>query len=132
MIVKYVPEWFPGARFQREAREWKTYAMKMLHEPFDIVKRQFVSQIDLLLGRVFNGLARRQAMGVAPESVATTLLETMVKDSRDDGYMESVVSGALASMYVGKLLQIMQSMVCIYTILAAGADTVSIDDLVFY
>ena len=40
--VKYVPEWFPGAAFQREARIWKEYAMKMLNEPFDIVKRQLV------------------------------------------------------------------------------------------
>ena len=40
--VKYVPEWFPGATFQREARIWKEYAMKMLYEPFNIVKRQLV------------------------------------------------------------------------------------------
>jgi hypothetical protein len=26
----------------------------------------------------------------------------MVKDAKDDGYMESVVRGTLASMYVGK------------------------------
>ncbi|KAI0094959.1 cytochrome P450 [Irpex rosettiformis] len=80
-FLKYVPAWFPGAGFQREARVWKRYAMKMLHEPFEMVKHQV-------------------EIGVAPDCVAGSLLETMVKGAKDTGYMESVARGALASMYV--------------------------------
>lgn len=41
--VKYIPEWFPGANFQKEARLWKASVMEMLHRPFDVVKSRMVS-----------------------------------------------------------------------------------------
>ncbi|KAF5372144.1 hypothetical protein D9758_005118 [Tetrapyrgos nigripes] len=34
-ILKYVPEWFPGAGFQRKAREWKQLALAMRDKPFE-------------------------------------------------------------------------------------------------
>ena len=41
--VKYVPEWFPGATFQREAREWRDAATAMMYEPYNHVKAAMVS-----------------------------------------------------------------------------------------
>lgn len=40
--VKYTPEWFPGAQFQKEAKEWKVSVMKMLHQPYNVVKARMV------------------------------------------------------------------------------------------
>lgn len=44
-VVKYVPEWVPGARFQKDARLWKASVMKMLHQPFDVVKARMVTNL---------------------------------------------------------------------------------------
>lgn len=41
-IVKYVPEWFPGADFQRQARIWRKSVMAARNEPYDVVKGQMV------------------------------------------------------------------------------------------
>ncbi|TRM59642.1 cytochrome P450 [Schizophyllum amplum] len=36
--LKYVPEWMPGAGFQRQAREWHGLARKVVDRPFNRVK----------------------------------------------------------------------------------------------
>lgn len=43
--LKYVPEWFPYAGFQRKAKEWRSYAMEMLAVPFEATKRSMVCSI---------------------------------------------------------------------------------------
>lgn len=42
--VKYVPEWFPGAGFKRQAREWRGIADAMLNDPFHVTKEAIVSK----------------------------------------------------------------------------------------
>ena len=44
--MKYVPEWFPGATFQKKAREWKVLATKMLNDPYEAAKETYVSYED--------------------------------------------------------------------------------------
>ncbi|KAF9522294.1 cytochrome P450 [Crepidotus variabilis] len=39
-ILKYIPEWVPGAAFQRKAREWKHCTQDMLTLPFQATKQQ--------------------------------------------------------------------------------------------
>jgi hypothetical protein len=43
VTVKYVPEWFPGAGFQRKAKVWRRYANEMRIRPFQAVKQSIVS-----------------------------------------------------------------------------------------
>ncbi|KAJ7629458.1 cytochrome P450 [Mycena polygramma] len=38
-ILKHVPEWFPGAAFQRLAKEWRREMLEMIETPFNAVKR---------------------------------------------------------------------------------------------
>jgi hypothetical protein len=40
--LRWVPEWMPGAGFQKKAREWKKYAEVMLNRPFETTKREVV------------------------------------------------------------------------------------------
>ena len=40
--VKHLPEWFPGAHFQKEAKAWKVHILNMLHRPYDVVKARMV------------------------------------------------------------------------------------------
>jgi hypothetical protein len=43
--LKYLPEWFPGAGFQKEAREWKATFTRMFEEPFKYVKKTMVGAL---------------------------------------------------------------------------------------
>ncbi|CAL1715497.1 unnamed protein product [Somion occarium] len=81
-ILKYLPSWFPGAKFKRQAEVWRAPVLDMLNEPFDYVKK-------------------RLAEGNAQESAATSLMEGVVKRSKDPKYMEDVVKNTLGSMYAG-------------------------------
>ncbi len=40
--LKYVPEWFPGAQFKRDAKEWYKVAMDYREVPFQATKRDIV------------------------------------------------------------------------------------------
>ncbi|KAJ7476689.1 cytochrome P450 [Mycena latifolia] len=42
-LLKYVPEWFPGAKFQRKAREWRKLSRSMVDKPFAAAKRNIAS-----------------------------------------------------------------------------------------
>src|SRR4051812_34463094 len=44
-FLKHVPEWVPGAGFQRKAREWKKWARKMVEVPFEAAKRNIVGTL---------------------------------------------------------------------------------------
>ena len=43
-ILKYVPEWMPGAGFKRKAREWKKLTLAMLETPYKDAKSRIVSE----------------------------------------------------------------------------------------
>ena len=47
LVVKYVPEWVPGAGFQRQAREWKALMDQVNDVPYHFVKSQMVSHFEL-------------------------------------------------------------------------------------
>ncbi|KAF8996018.1 cytochrome P450 [Cyathus striatus] len=40
-ILKYVPEWIPGAGFQKKAREWRHAVHEMRDAPFEYVRNAF-------------------------------------------------------------------------------------------
>ena len=97
--MKYVPEWFPGANFQREARTWKINVEKMRHAPFNEVQRQLVWLT--FLDAIYRTNTLAQADGRVPECVATSLLDRMAKNAEDRTYMEDVIRSTLGSMYTG-------------------------------
>ncbi|EKM49100.1 uncharacterized protein PHACADRAFT_214509 [Phanerochaete carnosa HHB-10118-sp] len=79
--LKYVPEWFPGAGFQRQAKIWKASLDSMLHVPFNAAKNL------LAAGRL------------PDDCVAKALLTDTVPNAVDPAYMEDVVRAALGTMY---------------------------------
>ncbi|KAJ3570794.1 hypothetical protein NP233_g4169 [Leucocoprinus birnbaumii] len=42
-LLKYLPEWFPGASFQRDAKEGKRIFARFLEEPFEAVKSGMIN-----------------------------------------------------------------------------------------
>jgi hypothetical protein len=43
IIVRHLPEWFPGAGFKKKARIWKKGVKDMPTIPFQFVKKELVS-----------------------------------------------------------------------------------------
>lgn len=41
-LLRYLPEWFPGAGFRRSARIWKRELLDMVNIPHQHAKRQMV------------------------------------------------------------------------------------------
>ncbi|KAJ7828228.1 cytochrome P450 [Mycena olivaceomarginata] len=66
-ILKYVPDWFPGAGFKAKAKEWRTIAQAMSDAPFAQVKRN--------IPRHFNVL--QPAAGTAQPSFASSALNQL-------------------------------------------------------
>ncbi|PWY89157.1 cytochrome P450 [Aspergillus heteromorphus CBS 117.55] len=38
--LKYMPEWFPGASFQRTGRAWRKTLLDVIEKPYDLVRRR--------------------------------------------------------------------------------------------
>ncbi|EKM47974.1 uncharacterized protein PHACADRAFT_215005 [Phanerochaete carnosa HHB-10118-sp] len=82
-FFKYVPEWFPGARFQHEARMWRKSVMHVLHAPYNIVKERMVKD-----------------PVATPDCITKSLIENMVDTAKDPAYMERVAKSAVGSVYL--------------------------------
>ncbi|KAJ7624709.1 cytochrome P450 [Roridomyces roridus] len=77
-FLRFVPEWFPGAGFQKTAREIKAMVTEMKDKPFAETKR-----------RISNG--------TASSSFATDCLES----AKERDYTEKMVSDAAATIMLG-------------------------------
>ncbi|KAJ7826064.1 cytochrome P450 [Mycena olivaceomarginata] len=64
-FLKYVPEFFPGAGFKKQAREWFKVVDAMPHVPYDFVKKA-------------------RAAGMAKSSIASRVLDEIEENSGDD------------------------------------------------
>lgn len=41
--MKYVPEWFPGAEFKKQARIWHAAVDKLFNDPYNDCQKRLVS-----------------------------------------------------------------------------------------
>lgn len=41
-FLKHIPAWLPGAKFKRDAKEWRQITSDMINKPFDVVKAKMV------------------------------------------------------------------------------------------
>ncbi|KAJ7607912.1 cytochrome P450 [Roridomyces roridus] len=78
-VLKYIPMWFPGAGFQRLAKEWKNFANEMIEKPYAEAKLKIAS-------------------GNAPHSFTASALQSL-EDSNDKEYRERVIKGTAGTMY---------------------------------
>ncbi|KAK7035796.1 cytochrome P450 [Favolaschia claudopus] len=78
-FLKYVPWWFPGAGFQRKAREWRRLSRGMLELPFAEAQAKI-------------------AAGTAPHSFTLDGLQIVAK-AENKPYMEKVVQATAGTMY---------------------------------
>ncbi|KAJ7251241.1 cytochrome P450 [Mycena rebaudengoi] len=80
-ILKYVPAWFIGARFKRQAREWNKLIDKMIQLPFKATKRLV-------------------ADGTAPHSYVRDKLQD-IDENQDQEHQEKVIQDTAGVLYAG-------------------------------
>ncbi|KAJ7046052.1 cytochrome P450 [Mycena alexandri] len=80
-ILKYVPSWFPGAGFKRDAEEWSKIARRLANVPLAETKRQM-------------------ELGIAPPSFTADSINAL-KDCDNTYYTEDTVRAMAATIYVG-------------------------------
>ncbi|KAF8960404.1 cytochrome P450 [Flammula alnicola] len=85
-FLKYVPEWVPGAGFQKKGKEWKELAKAMVEVPFAATKRNM-------------------AAGISPPCFSSLSLEKMYDGIRDEAYTEDIIQGVAGTMYTVVLTQ---------------------------
>ncbi|KAJ6579965.1 cytochrome P450 [Mycena vulgaris] len=79
--LKYVPGWFPGAQFQRQAKQWKKAARELLEIPFAQTKRDI-------------------ATGNAVPSFTSRSLGTLHDAKNEEkGAKETIIQATAANMY---------------------------------
>ncbi|KAJ7609821.1 cytochrome P450 [Roridomyces roridus] len=79
-LLKYIPEWFPGAAFQRFAKEGRVWSEKLREIPFEETKR-------------------RMAAGEASPCFTTKALHALEGEGRKTYYDETTVKNVAAAMY---------------------------------
>ncbi|THU98377.1 cytochrome P450 [Dendrothele bispora CBS 962.96] len=79
-ILKYVPDWFPGASFKTKAKVWKRYALEMVEKPYREVKDQMADG------------------SVNPCFVYNCLQN--INSEKDVGHQEKIIQEAAGTMYL--------------------------------
>ncbi|KAI0713249.1 cytochrome P450 [Earliella scabrosa] len=82
-FLRYVPEWFPGAGFQKDAKRWRVAVERLRDAPYENVKQRMLS-------------------GDLSDCAAKSLLERYSKDTKNAGYIDFTMRSSLGSVYVGK------------------------------
>jgi len=101
-FLKNIPEWMPGAAFQKKAREWKKLARNMVELPFEAAKKNIVCPIVLPLSDCYKLInCQIQAAGESPPCFASISLQKMDTGTQDDAYREDIIQGTAGTMYAG-------------------------------
>lgn len=101
-IMRYIPSWVPGAKFQREAKEWRATIKSSMIKPFDaatqaMVRRDFISPLDRVFQRVFSS----QLGGTAKPSFVSASLAQLDENSSDYAHRVQVVKETASMVYIG-------------------------------
>ncbi|EJT98962.1 cytochrome P450 [Dacryopinax primogenitus] len=80
-FLRYLPTWFPGAGFKKQAAEWRAHFDATRNMPYDAVKADIAS-------------------GSSKSCLAVAMIEHDA-ESKDDKYGENMIRWACASVYGG-------------------------------
>ncbi|KAM5539123.1 hypothetical protein V8D89_007346 [Ganoderma adspersum] len=83
-FLKHVPEWFPGAGFQKKASQWRVTVDRLRDAPYDDTMKRLLA-------------------GDLRDCAAKYVIETVGKSlgAKDPGYAEYIIRSTLGSLYIG-------------------------------
>ncbi|EKM48686.1 uncharacterized protein PHACADRAFT_154991 [Phanerochaete carnosa HHB-10118-sp] len=79
-LVRFIPSWFPGAKFKRDAEAWKPIVDQMYMQPYNDVKTAY-------------------ERGVPRPCVATEMLAELYKDGANSQMLEQVIINTTGTGY---------------------------------
>ena len=94
-VVQYIPEWTPGAKFKKLAREWYVTLTNMVHVPFQFVKNKSVCVQQMFPNKGSLFLLFQEAGNVQPSYVSHSF------DTITNPHDEHTVKWAAFSLYAG-------------------------------
>ena len=102
IIVKYVPDWMPGAHFKQVAKETRAVCKRFLDEPFIEVEKRVVniSITDLSCVAYFV-----QAAGTARRSYVSNLITRLDKSDPTYKQTEWAIKHTAGVLYAGMSLK---------------------------
>lgn len=101
-VLKYVPEWVPGAGFQKKAKEWAKLAMTMVDMPFEACKKSIVRNLFQSIRCDANKITVFKATGKAPPSFVAHGLQKIQEGTNDEAYQEDIIRGSAGTLYAGE------------------------------
>lgn len=100
-LLKYIPEWFPGASFQRIAREWKELWQRFISLTFQAAEANIVSLISRKSSKFY--LFIRQSSGSAERSFVSASLDAV--DENQDIEKQKVAIKETAVTFIAGTVQ---------------------------
>nr|VWO98686.1 Aspartate aminotransferase (EC [Ganoderma boninense] len=83
-LLRHVPEWFPGAGFQKRAKEWRVVVDRLRDAPYENTMKRLLA-------------------GDLKDCAAKYVIETIGKSlgEKDPAYSEYIMRSTLGSLYIG-------------------------------
>ncbi|KAK0436601.1 cytochrome P450 [Armillaria borealis] len=97
-LLRFTPDWFPGAGFKRKAKEWRKPIVAMPAVTMDFVEQSIVGRVFLSASEIVDP---KQKNGSAEPSIAYKYLSQMDADEARTKEAEEILSGTMASFYAG-------------------------------
>lgn len=112
--VRFVPSWFPGAGFKRQAIVWQKRLSEIENTPFNWAKQQIVSVVIIRCWSWSNGFYSRQMLISQSVKASGEYIDSFTSQhlQPEDGHVVSVEEGEIIKY-------------CSVALYAGGADTVS-------
>ncbi|CDO69024.1 hypothetical protein BN946_scf184834.g31 [Trametes cinnabarina] len=100
-ILKYIPEWFPGAGFKKQAKIWRRAIDKLFDDPYNVCQERLVCLGTTWLNDAPGVDFAPKAVGQLGDCAAKGMIETFGKHPDDINYANTVIKSTLGSLYVG-------------------------------
>ena len=107
-VVKYLPEWFPGADFKKRAREGFVIAREVLNKPYSEAKMRYVRDRKFLFHQKSHNtflVALHQFDGTCKPCATSQLIEENI-DVDGNIKDEDVIAATVGMLYIGKTFSI--------------------------
>jgi hypothetical protein len=103
-LLKYVPNWFPGAGFQKKAAHWRKVNATLAEKPFRYVEEQLVGEpffFESLMSFVHAIILQKN--GEAAPCLAATLIDRLPHKDDPNRPMEERLAKELGvEVYIGR------------------------------
>lgn len=103
--LRFLPSWFPGAKFKREGEAWMPAVQRLVNTPWERTLAKIVScgSMSRNLEADIHSYHHRKQNGTAVPSITTSLVKNLVDaEGNDRAERETIARDVAAAVYAGK------------------------------